>query len=163
MKLKQTTVFRWWCRPVVLEVLLCRLVFLLWLVIIQCTHCVVVGKRIADDKDLDEYLYHDEESSIILDYDPSNSAHLLQQDKNDHRPNLLYDRNQGPRVVEFYAPWCPHCRHFRTHYVEFAKQVTAILKESNYDGPVIQFCAFSCTVNKKICVSYDVSIHFSGL
>lgn len=26
------------------------------------------------------------------------------------RPDFLYSPDTGPRVVEFYAPWCPHVR-----------------------------------------------------
>lgn len=46
-----------------------------------------------------EYLYHIEEADgIIHDYD----------DTSNPTPDFLYGLHQGPRVVEFYAPWCPH-------------------------------------------------------
>jgi len=103
----------------------------------------------GDDVDESEYLYHDEDSSIIYDYEPD-------PEQGDH-PKLIYDPSEGPRVIEFYAPWCPHCRHFQRHYVALAEQVTAVLKENQYDGPEVKFCAVSCTVNKKIC--RDMGVH----
>jgi thiol-disulfide isomerase/thioredoxin len=66
----------------------------------------------------DEYLYHTEEAAgIIIDYEPPPESDLLSESKNKdstllNRPDFIYGPNQGPRVVEFYAPWCPHVRAF---------------------------------------------------
>ena len=55
----------------------------------------------------DEYLYHTEEAAnIIIDHEPPKGA----TDKELITPDFIYAPNQGPRVVEFYAPWCPHVR-----------------------------------------------------
>lgn len=158
--------------------------------------------------DADNYLYHTEDAAgIIIDYEPEKPETAT--------PDFIYGADQGPRVVEFYAPWCPHvcaviasriipgliihhlhctlivsltlvsfrlfisnllsvtihngifharvrtleilyikCRHFRSHYIRFAQQVGAILKE--YRGPPVQFYAVSCTANKKLCKMQDV-------
>jgi len=110
---------------------------------------VLLLSSIQGDKDEEEkYLYHEKSSSIIFDYEPDPAQ--------GDRPDFIYDPDQGPRVIEFYAPWCPHCRHFKSHYVDFAEQVTNVLKEYNYNGPAVKFCAVSCTVNKKICQAMDV-------
>ena len=38
------------------------------------------------------------------------------------RPDFLYNPSYPyPRLVEFYAPWCPHCQHFKDTYIQFAK------------------------------------------
>jgi hypothetical protein len=62
-----------------------------------------------------EYLYHIEEAKgIIIDYEAP--VIVSSQQKQDSKkidaskPDFLYGPNQGPRVVEFYAPWCPHVR-----------------------------------------------------
>lgn len=64
----------------------------------------------GDDEEEDEneeYLYHIEAAKgIIHDYEPPKD--------NSTRPDFLYGTNQGPRVVEFYAPWCPHVRRKRS-------------------------------------------------
>jgi hypothetical protein len=48
----------------------------------------------------EDYLYHtDEASGVIIDYEPASIT-----------PDFIYGADQGPRVIEFYAPWCPHVR-----------------------------------------------------
>jgi hypothetical protein len=49
------------------------------------------------------YLYLGTTDSYpINDYDGNHGA--------SGRPDFLYSPDTGPRVVEFYAPWCPHVR-----------------------------------------------------
>eukprot|EP00591_Stephanopyxis_turris_P001463 CAMPEP_0195509004 /NCGR_PEP_ID=MMETSP0794_2-20130614/2060_1 /TAXON_ID=515487 /ORGANISM="Stephanopyxis turris, Strain CCMP 815" /LENGTH=699 /DNA_ID=CAMNT_0040636113 /DNA_START=114 /DNA_END=2210 /DNA_ORIENTATION=- len=55
-------------------------------------------------------------------------------------------------IVEFYAPWCPHCQRYKPHYIELASD---IMKRSYGDVP-IAFFAVSCTVYQEICASYEV-------
>lgn len=67
----------------------CCLVVLLLLVVVSFVHSKAVG----------EYLYHiPEAEGIVIDYDETNNL----------EPDFLYAPDQGYRVVEFYAPWCPH-------------------------------------------------------
>ena len=70
------------------------------------------------------------------------------------KPNFLYQPsyNFSPpaRVIEFYAPWCPHCQHFTPKFIKLAKAVTA--KE-----PTIEFHAVSCTAHSQLC--RDQKVH----
>jgi len=66
-----------------------------------------------------------------------------------HKPSFLVEPQRIPRVVEFYAPWCPHCKHYKPHYVELANEVRSA---SN-----IKFYAIACTVHHKICEEFNVS------
>jgi Erv1 / Alr family len=76
----------------------------------------------TEDEMPEDYLYHTEEAKgIIIDYEPplvaaaaSTKAAAAAGAKGnvEDRPDFLYGPNQGPRVVEFYAPWCPHVRFF---------------------------------------------------
>lgn len=54
-------------------------------------------------------------------------------------------------IVEFYAPWCPHCQHFKPAYIQLAKEVTERIINAN-----IYFHSVSCTLNEDTCISYDI-------
>lgn len=70
----------------------------------------------SEDDVQEKYLYHtDEAKGIIIDYEPppitepsKTKDGAIKEDPNLYRPDFIYGPNQGPRVVEFYAPWCPH-------------------------------------------------------
>lgn len=70
----------------------------------------------SEDDVQEKYLYHtDEAKGIIIDYEPPPIASpsktkdgAIKEDPDLYRPDFIYGPNQGPRVVEFYAPWCPH-------------------------------------------------------
>ena len=32
---------------------------------------------------------------------------VIDYESDEDRPSFLYDTNNGPRIVEFYSPWCP--------------------------------------------------------
>lgn len=63
-------------------------------------------------------------------------------------PAFLTDKSAPNRVVEYYAPWCPHCQHFKHKYIELARTCTAMAKHHGVD---IEFHAVSCTANGKVC------------
>ena len=95
--------------------------FLLWLLLLVWVNRLVVRSETTantdtDSEDNDKYLYHTEEArGIIIDYEPpptTNDGGAKDEDPHGDRPDFIYGPNQGPRVVEFYAPWCPHVRSF---------------------------------------------------
>lgn len=54
-------------------------------------------------------------------------------------------------IVEFYAPWCPHCQHFKSHYIRLAKEM-----QRRTIATRIQFHAVSCTLNEDMCDTYEI-------
>lgn len=63
-------------------------------------------------------------------------------------PDFLSSDFHRQRMVEFYAPWCGHCIHFKPEFIQYARKVNAIKH--------IPFHAVSCVVHKEICSSQDV-------
>lgn len=51
--------------------------------------------------------------------DGSKTKVVMRQSNTNHYLNLS---NDVAHVVEFYAPWCPHCQHFKWEYIEIAKE-----------------------------------------
>lgn len=90
------------------------LILLLWINNRFVSVSVNAKKPSEDNNDnniQEKYLYHTEEArGIIIDYEPPSTSGDAKDDPNLYRPDFIYGPNQGPRVVEFYAPWCPHVR-----------------------------------------------------
>jgi len=107
-----------------------------------------------DDERAENYLYYQEDAKpYVTDYQRPPGI-----DEEDDRPDFLFcptPASCGPRIVEFYAPWCPHCQHFRNHYVHFAKQLQTVAKEQGITEP-IKVYAVSCTVHRPLCRAFDV-------
>lgn len=71
---------------------------------------VVDASPPEEEEDITNYLYHNNYSYPIIDYEPpSSSKESIIHDK----PLFLFGENQPARVVEFYAPWCPHVRKYK--------------------------------------------------
>lgn len=117
-------------------------------------HTVFVSAR-------SEYLYNimpDKGYEPVVDYEPPED----ESTKNNmggselEEPSFLYSTT-GPgavaRVVEFYAPWCPHCKHFAPKYVQLAKKMKESIKPY---GIALDFYAVSCTANKNVCKKQDI-------
>ena len=54
-------------------------------------------------------------------------------------------------IIEFYAPWCPHCQHFKPVYVELAREVAKRSISVN-----VFFHSVSCTLNQDTCATYEI-------
>ncbi len=55
-------------------------------------------------------------------------------------------------IVEFYAPWCPHCQNFKPVYIALAKEITKRSINVN-----VFFHAVSCTLNSDVCTTYNIA------
>eukprot|EP00571_Detonula_confervacea_P010571 CAMPEP_0172305988 /NCGR_PEP_ID=MMETSP1058-20130122/7169_1 /TAXON_ID=83371 /ORGANISM="Detonula confervacea, Strain CCMP 353" /LENGTH=462 /DNA_ID=CAMNT_0013017755 /DNA_START=241 /DNA_END=1626 /DNA_ORIENTATION=+ len=102
-----------------------------------------------------QYLYHkegvhDSESSVI-EYlnDNSGNKGLLHPDFL-YKPSSSSDFSPPPRVVEFYAPWCPHCQHYAPRYKKLATEVMQV-------QPSIKFYAVSCVAHHDICKAHKIN------
>ena len=135
---------------------------LLLVIIIYC------NAREADDRS--RFIYADDAgASIILEYQlhnaPSSDYEGDEQKKaSKQQPGSEYDEERhikpyflsadnGPRVVQYYSPWCGHCQHFKTKYVALAQEISARLPD---DQPEINFHAVSCSVYHWVCIQNNI-------
>eukprot|EP00934_Nitzschia_sp_Nitz4_P007692 Nitzschia sp. Nitz4//scaffold62_size106224//75924//77663//NITZ4_004364-RA/size106224-processed-gene-0.36-mRNA-1//1//CDS//3329555880//7682//frame0 len=64
---------------------------------------------------------------------------------------LDLDTTKSVHIVEFYAPWCPHCRALKPEFVKLAVELT---KRSASPSVVVH--AVSCELYRMICRAYDI-------
>ncbi len=100
-------------------------------------------KGTEGNQDLSKYLYLQ---------DPPESIFPIQEYQgDDDKPAFLFSTDYPyPRIVEFYAHWCPHCKHLKPHYIEFAKKLHKATQELPGDVRVETF-AVSCVPHKELC------------
>eukprot|EP00978_Attheya_sp_CCMP212_P014329 scaffold36408_cov53-Attheya_sp.AAC.2 len=55
------------------------------------------------------------------------------------------------QIVEFYAPWCPHCQQFKREYIQVAREV---IRRSL--GTKVSFKAISCEMYREVCQTYKI-------
>lgn len=72
----------------------------------------------------------------------------------EERPDFLYSTKAGHRIVEFYAPWCWHCRHFKDHFISFSRKITKMARDEHQE---VSVHAVSCTAHKSICQDQGVT------
>lgn len=114
------------------------LLFLLPLVIFGC-----LFQRTNGDQDLSKFLY--------LQEPPESIFPIQEYQGDDAEPPFLFSTDYPyPRIVEFYAHWCPHCKHFKPHYIEFAKKLRIATEQLPGDVLVETF-AVSCVPYKELC------------
>jgi len=58
--------------------------------------------------------------------------------------------NHAIALVEFYAPWCGHCKKLAPAFEDAAKVLAA-------DDPPVQLVKVDCTIHTKVCGKYGVS------
>ena len=76
----------------------------------------------------------------------------------DHSPYMTLDR---PSLVIFYAPWCPHCKHYKSTYEEIGERLsnTERLSSVNQLHPQVRAVpalAVSCTEHSGYCSEMEV-------
>ena len=121
-----------------------------------------------------EYMYQDEYEPHVTDYhvEPfatnedrrdavmaylagadakAHAARLADYEQTRDNPPFLNSTDSGPRVVEFYTPWCPHCQEYKHQYVELARTV-----QSMPAGAEVRFYAISCTAHRPICKNLGI-------
>jgi len=65
--------------------------------------------------------------------------------------------NNGPRVVEFYSPWCGHCQEFKHRYIEVANDVIEYTSSGvGKQEQAVDFHAISCSEHHKICQEQSI-------
>jgi thiol-disulfide isomerase/thioredoxin len=108
---------------------------------------VLADESEEEEEELQLYLYEEDAGKVIEYILPEKSATV-----DPEKPDFLYAPNQGYRIVEFYAPWCPHCQAFRDHFVEFAQQM------EDYVGPDTDLTvhSVSCVAHRTLCHDWDV-------
>lgn len=103
------------------------------------------------------YLYtpigRDEKASDcapIIDYSiPDKMPLELNEDYEERKNNPQFlQEDEVNRVVEFYAPWCGHCIHFKPKYIKIARDVNEVI-------PLV-FHAVSCQAHKEICRKQNI-------
>jgi len=103
-----------------------------------------------------EYLLH--ASAPEEEYDEEGEGELeeelpiiLENDKPE-TPFFLTARN-GPRVVEFYSPWCGQCQNLKHRYISIAKEVKSRISESQS----VEFYAVSCSAYDHVCEENEIT------
>jgi thiol-disulfide isomerase/thioredoxin len=94
------------------------------------------------------YLY-DKDAGVVIEYMPSADV------EDPVRPDFLYSTNNGPRIVEFYVPWCPFCQTFRDHFVEVSGRMTEAAHSVGVD---LKVYAISCQVHKTLCRNWEFEV-----
>jgi hypothetical protein len=54
-----------------------------------------------EEKKYDENYLYLENAGLVVEFRPESEPKPLE-------PEFIYGANTGPRLIEFYAPWCPH-------------------------------------------------------
>jgi thiol-disulfide isomerase/thioredoxin len=104
----------------------------------------IASSASLEKKDLSEYLYLKEKPSDV---------YPIQEYKTEDKksmPDFLFSVDYPyPRIVEFYAHWCPHCQHFKPKYIELGRKLRSVTQEMHLTA--IETHAVSCVPNQNLC------------
>lgn len=96
-----------------------------------------------------------EDRGSVQEYIPSeheDASTLSNPDKNESL-SFIHVNEDSAIVVEFYAPWCPHCQRYRNHYIAMADEV----QRRVYGEPNIMFYGLSCDSYRSLCEQYEIA------
>jgi thiol oxidase len=99
------------------------------------------------EEDPDRPYLYDEDPGVVIEYKPSASI------RDPLRPDFIHSTHNGPRIVEFYAPWCPHCQNFRDHFVEVSGQM---VEAARLVGVDLKVYVISCQVHRTLCRNWEM-------
>lgn len=74
-----------------------------------------------------------------------NSAYVTEVSSEAEYNELMKER-KDPKIVVYYSPWCPHCRHFVPKYDKVAQEIYSKTSRAS-----VSFFAVSCTAFRDIC------------
>ena len=109
-----------------------------------CTQTVLIFAITWEDLTEDpKYFYSTDytDRGFVEEYNPSQDINHV----------VLEPETAG--VVEFYAPWCPHCQHFRSHFIEMANEVQRRI----YGVPKVAFYGVTCDSFNEFCSKYNIN------
>jgi thiol-disulfide isomerase/thioredoxin len=93
-----------------------------------------------------QYLYEDDSAVIeVKSSDPNSMFHSK-------------DSMHRHRVVEFYSPYCGHCKNFRPKYIRVANEVMETHGQNSDDTPMA-FYAVSCVAQREICQQHKIKAY----
>jgi len=145
-----------------------KFVCLLRLLFLAVFSLTIVQCREADDRS--RFLYADDPAATdIIEYQLHNAPSRdysgdERREASKNQPGSEYDEERhikpyfltgenGPRVVQFYSPWCGHCQSFKSKYVALYKEVNRRLVDEETE---VNFYAVSCSVHHWVCLQNNI-------
>jgi thiol-disulfide isomerase/thioredoxin len=101
------------------------------------------------------YLNNPDAFPIIEFEEPRANQKEGEEETNDLQ-NFFSSAKESVCIVEFYAHWCPHCQHFKSHYIEFARKLQEVAGKY---GVAINVYGVSCVAHKAICRKQGVTAY----
>ncbi|CAJ1968756.1 unnamed protein product [Cylindrotheca closterium] len=130
--------------------------FMLTMIMVTLTMTSVV-QAAAATADNSQYMYLKMEPTarypvqeVRLDDVTQTHETTLKDGKAHKEPDFLSPNYAKPKVVEYYAHWCPHCIHFKPQYIQFARKMKSI-------APQVNVFAVSCVPWDVICRDQGVT------